>query len=169
MYIYWTMEAHLEIKFCAYEPETLRFTCSLPVLSLNLPDMRCQMFKAPSQEVKQMFHWHCVKWRCRLTLAVYTKITLQPKIEVKLRTDDFSIFTSSGLFIKFKISATSGFFCFPLILHSIWSENLLTQFGPPLLWNQFQQHIKVCCSASNGQRLTSSSPRRPSVRLAIDV
>lgn len=84
-------------------------------------------------------------------LAVHTNITHQPKLELrktKARTDDFSIFTSLGTFIKFKISATTGslllffFFCFPLFLHLIWLEDLLTQFGPLLMWNQFQQRTK---------------------------
>lgn len=163
-----------EIKFYAYGPETLRSTESLPVLTLNLPYIQYQMFETSPQEVQQMFHWHCEQWRCRPTLWLCV-----PRLHTnrnskwgprKREQMIFSIFASLGPFIKFKISATAeSFFCFALFLHLIWSESLLTQFGPPLMWNQFRQRIKVCCSASNGQRLVSCSPRRPSARLGIDV
>lgn len=42
------------------------------------------------------------------------------------------------------------FHSFLNFVYWIWLENLLTQLGPLLMWNQFQQqHTRVCCLASN--------------------
>lgn len=90
----------------------------------------------------------------------------------KVRIDDFffpppPIFNSSGAFIKFS-PTTELFFVFLsfcLLLYWIWLENLLTQLGPPLMWNQFQQrHTRVCCLASN----SAGTHLWPSARLGKD-
>lgn len=104
-----------------------------------------------------------------------TKITHQNQTQCEDQESKnrwfFSIFTSSGPFIKFKISATTESFLFSLSIF-FFNSQLLSSFNlikkkkicwrslvPPLMWNQFRLCIKVCCRASNRQRFISESLR----------
>lgn len=89
--------------------------------------------------------------------------TQRPKLFLRMKQEPvlflfFYIFTSLVHWKKVKINATT--LAFSSFFHAIYKKKLLMKCSPRLMWNQFQQHIWICCRASNSQRLSSSSPRR---------
>lgn len=103
---------------------------------------RYQMFEACLLEVKQMFHWHCC---CTYQHYSTTKTTVVPLEKVRIDQIDTPPppYLRHLYWIQEKSDHWGLFFVLlGLFLYWIWLENLLTQLGPPLMWNQFQQRTK---------------------------
>lgn len=81
-------------------------------------------------------------WRCSLPLDSW-RPTLHTSRKSNLggrkREQMIFLYLSPWALLLNKISATTGFLfsLFPFFLYFIQLGNLLTQFGPPLMWNQF--------------------------------
>lgn len=147
---------------CCY-PGTLPVPPCTPSVRVTGPDVwSCGV---PSGEDQQMFHWCCWSVCYGGTYNVlHCTRTVKPSLAKEQRpekedTDDFSV---SLLGPVYYIKDQYNRWPFSLLLCLIWSENLLMQSAPPLMWNQFQQHIKIWCSAPNRHGESSSSPRRHS-------